>query len=137
MNPAEAVMLVRYVRALCPQQKFDEYTPDAWYDVLSEHDFEACKAACLALSRRQPFIAPAEIVEAVRMERRPRLENFRYEPEDPDESPRDYLRRLRAQLADFADGRREPMPVLTTGPGEELAGVLKSVGKRIPDGDDL
>lgn len=34
MEAREAIMLCRYVQALCPAQKFDQYTPDAWLDAL-------------------------------------------------------------------------------------------------------
>jgi len=30
MNEIELAKLLRFVHALCPAQKFDEYTPDAW-----------------------------------------------------------------------------------------------------------
>lgn len=123
MTPAEAVILVRYVRALCPQQKFDEYTPDAWHDLLGHYDFDACKTAAVQLARRQPFIAPAELITEVRRERDKRLANFQYEPENGDDHPREYLRRLRAQIADVADGRR-PAELTPGGPRTEVGELL-------------
>lgn len=128
MNSQEAVALARYVRALCPHQKMDEYTADAWGDVLADYDFETCKKAAAVLGQKQPFIAPAEIITEVRKGRRERLANFQYEPSDGDEDPREYLRRLRAQIADVADGHRpaELMPANHRGEliGEVLAEVL-------------
>ena len=35
MTPSETVLFIRYVRACCPQQAIDEYTADAWHDVLA------------------------------------------------------------------------------------------------------
>jgi len=107
VNEEEAVMLARYVRALCPQQKFDEYTADAWGDVLANHDFDACKQAAISLGRKQPFIAPAEIIAEVQRGRDERLDDFQYEP-DPDESPAEYIANRRAQMAAVAAGHRAP-----------------------------
>jgi hypothetical protein len=61
MTPTEAVLLTRYVKACCPQQQIDEYTPDAWFDVLGDLELSGCKAAVAAITRKQPFVAPSEI----------------------------------------------------------------------------
>jgi hypothetical protein len=57
----EALVLTRYVRACCPQQAIDKYTPDAWYELLKDLDAGDCKLAVEAVARRQPFVAAAEI----------------------------------------------------------------------------
>ena len=36
MTPTEAMMLTEYVRSCCPQQRMNEYTPDAWLDLLGD-----------------------------------------------------------------------------------------------------
>lgn len=105
MNEEEAVLLARYVRAICPQQKFDEYTADVWGDILTDHDFNDCKQAAITLGRKQPFIAPSEIIAEVRRDRETRLKDFEYQP-DPDETPAQYLANRRAQLAAVAAGHR-------------------------------
>ena len=51
MTPEEVVVLARYVRALCPQQKFDEYTPDAWHDLLGDLSLADCRQAAETLAR--------------------------------------------------------------------------------------
>lgn len=107
MNELEAVALARYVRAICPQQKFDEYTADVWYDLLGDYDLDACKQAAVALGRKQPFIAPSEIIAEVSRSRTERLNDFQYEP-DPDETPQQYLANRRAQIAAVAAGHRVP-----------------------------
>ena len=67
------MLLTRYVKASCPQQAIDEYTPDAWHDILGDLDVTACRAAVVAIARRQAFIAPADIVaEVLRARRRER-----------------------------------------------------------------
>ena len=133
MNELEAVKLARYVRALCPQQKFDEYTADAWGDVLESYEYDACKKAVARLAMNQPFIAPAEIIHEVRRERRSRLQNFQYEPEPGDDNPLEYLRRLRAQIADVADGHRPAQLPVGTGRGELLGEVLAEIIHPVPE----
>ncbi|MEU1506473.1 hypothetical protein [Kitasatospora sp. NPDC005748] len=131
MNEDEAVILARYVRALCPQQKFDEYTPDAWYDLLQDYDLQACKQAAIELGRRQPFIAPAEIIEEVRHARAGRLDYFQYEP-DPNETSRQFTRNLRAQIADTLDGYRPPALTHAGSPRPVLE-LTASVGHNVPE----
>lgn len=138
MRPEEVVNLTRYVRALCPQQKFDEYTADAWYDILRPHDLEDCRAAAANLAARQPFVAPAEIVAEVKQIRARRLENFQYEPV-AGETTAEYLARLRGQQAAIASGRVTPptsRPALEGGPHKDVAKVLGSVGRAVPESDE-
>ena len=73
MNRQEAVALTRYVKACCPQQAIDEYTPNAWHDLLGDLDLAVCRQAAARVARRQPFVAPAEIRAEVRSERQQRL----------------------------------------------------------------
>lgn len=61
----ETVTLVAYVNACCPQQAMDEFTPDVWHDLLGHLDLADCRAAVIALGRRQPFIAPSEIIREI------------------------------------------------------------------------
>lgn len=65
MTPTETVILCRLVKALCPQQAIDSYTPDAWHEVLGHLDLEECRQAVITAARRKPFIAPAEIIAAI------------------------------------------------------------------------
>ena len=134
MNSREAVLLVRYVRALCPSQKIDEFTPDAWFDILAAYDLDACRSACAALAHRQPFIAPSEIITEVRRERRARLENFAYEPPPVEQDPR-YIQRLRGQLRAVASGEvpaPTTAPMLAGGPHDDVVDRLAGVGRNIP-----
>lgn len=89
MTNAEAVLLCRYAKAACPQQQFDAYTPDAWYDLLGDMRFEDCKAALTAIVKRQPFVAPAEIRDEVKRVRYKRIGEFGPIPEPPPEIGRD------------------------------------------------
>lgn len=72
MTNAEAVILCRFAKACCPQQAFDAYTPDAWFELLRDLLFADCKEAMARVVKRQPFVSPAEIrteVQGVRWER--------------------------------------------------------------------
>jgi hypothetical protein len=61
MNPSDTVLLIRYVRACCPQQAMDEYTADAWHDLLGDLDLAECRTAVVTVAKRQPFVAASEI----------------------------------------------------------------------------
>jgi hypothetical protein len=135
VNSREAVVLVRYVRALCPSQKIDEFTPDAWFDLLAGYDLDDCRAACAQLAVRQPFIAPSEIIDEVRKARRDRLENFTYDPPPAERDPK-YLDRLRGQLRAVASGAvpaPTEAPMLTGGPHDDVADRLAGIGRAIPE----
>lgn len=117
MTPRETVLLTRYAKACCPQQAIDEYTPDAWHDLLGDLRLDDCRQAVATIAQRQPFVAPAEIRAEVRRIRDGRLEGFRYVPVDGDDDPKVYLASLRAQRTAVADGRREADPA-EVGPGK-------------------
>jgi hypothetical protein len=73
VTPVETVKLTRYVHACCSQQHIDDYTPDAWFDLLGDLELADCKAAVAEVAKRQPFVAPAEIRAEVRRIRNERL----------------------------------------------------------------
>lgn len=70
MNHQETVQLVAYIRALCPQQHLDEWTPDAWHDLLGHLDPDVARHAAMSVARRQPFVAPSEIIAEAERKRR-------------------------------------------------------------------
>lgn len=136
MTPDETVVLARYVRALCPQQKFDEFTPDAWHDVLGSYPLAESRAAAAAVARKQPFVSPAEIIAEITRCRGENASDFQgpgLAAEVPDADPDDvpaYLAALRAQRTRAADGmelKRRPV-------AELIAGVVDSFGD-IPTSD--
>lgn len=109
MNATQSLALTRFVRAACPQQKLDEYTPDAWHELLADLPFTGCKAAVVELAKRQPFISPAEIRTEVR---RLRIERCRADMTDP-EYPRDDvaagIAAIKARRRALGDGTAEPI----------------------------
>ncbi|MEU7318329.1 hypothetical protein [Streptomyces sp. NPDC007083] len=138
MNNQETTQLCRYVRALCPQQKFDEYTPDAWHDILGPVPLDDAREAAARVARRQPFVAPAEILAEVGVIRGERLDGFVYEPVERDDNPRVYLAAYRGQREAVASGHRPADPTsapeLTVGP-HTMARVLEGVGRQVPSSD--
>lgn len=66
MTPTETVAYTRYVRALFPHQKIDEYTADAWHDAIRGLTFQDATAAAVEIVKRQPFISPSEIIAEAR-----------------------------------------------------------------------
>ncbi|MCX4540470.1 hypothetical protein [Streptomyces sp. NBC_01565] len=114
MNPDETVALARYVRALCPQQKFDEYTPDAWHDVLRGFTLPEARAAAITVASRQAFVAPGEIVTEARRARAARIApdaETEAPPVDPDQAIT-YAARLQARRLEVATGRTAPLQAL-------------------------
>ncbi|MFE0104533.1 hypothetical protein [Streptomyces sp. NPDC059009] len=132
MNPEEAVVLARYVRALCPQQRFDEYTPDAWHDLLAPFGLDEARQAAMRVARRQPFVSPAEIITAIRKQRADVARDVQgpgLAAQVPDADPDDvtaYLAAVRAQCTRAAAGSEAaPRPV------NELT---SAVGRPVPSG---
>ena len=76
MTAAEAVALCRFAKACCPQQQFDAYTPDAWFELLGDLTFDDCKVALTNVAKAQPFVSPAEIRKEVARVRIKRIEDF-------------------------------------------------------------
>lgn len=70
MNRTETLALTRYVQALCPAQKLDEFSADAWHDVLADLPHPVAKKAAAMCARSKPFVAPSEIVTAAHRLRR-------------------------------------------------------------------
>lgn len=121
MNQQETAALIRMVKALCPAQRFDEYTPDAWLLVLDDIPADAAVNALKPLARTQRFIAPADIAEHIRRERAQRpdtagIDEATAVPDaDPDDVPA-YLAALRAGRCRVpAVERSRPVPALMAG----------------------
>lgn len=107
MTGEETTVLTRLIKAMCPQQAMDEFTADAWHDLLSDLDFDECRAAMVAIGKRQPFIAPAEIRAEVRRVRDERLARVALPAPPPDatDEPGRYKRIIRSNVQRIADAR--------------------------------
>lgn len=135
MNSQQAAVLCRYVRALCPQQKFDEYTADAWHDVLRNYLLEEARTAAATLAGRQPFVAPGEIATEIRRMRADRV--GRHTDPTPQADPDDvhaYKAEIAATRLAVATGQQEPdTRELTAGPMHpDVAARLKTLGSYVP-----
>lgn len=109
MTSEEAVILTRYVKACCPQQHMDEYTADAWFDLLGDLPLEDCRRAVGAITARQVFVAPAEIRAEVRRIREERLDRSPVPPPPPEllDDPAAYSRYLQCAAKHIAGGGSE------------------------------
>ena len=108
MTPKETVLLTRYVKACCPQQQMDEYTSDAWHDLLGDLPLADCKAAVADIAKRQPFVAASDIRAEVTRMRHERIKDAGGVPAPPPElldDPRAYGAALQAGATALADGR--------------------------------
>jgi hypothetical protein len=107
MTPREAVLLTRYAKACFPQQPIDEYTADAWFDILGDLALADCKAAIVAVARQKPFIAPSEILAEVRRVRADRVARAALPAPAPStaENAASYRESLRASIETIASGR--------------------------------
>ena len=111
MNRADAIRLCRYVHAATPAQKLDEYTPQAWADILEDLpcSFDDARAAVIAIKRRQVFVDCSDIIAEVRRIRDERLERTPLPPVPPevlDNGPA-YLEWREREIRRIADGEPE------------------------------
>lgn len=105
--------LVRYVHALCPAQKIDEYTADAWHRVLGSYELDECINAADRIKRGGgPYVDPGEIItliereavlqrheERIRAEHEAYLEPLRQRREGSDPRPlRETIDEIRRQF---------------------------------------
>lgn len=112
MEAREAIMLCRYVQALCPAQKFDQYTPDAWLDALGQFPYQLAKRAALQCAATGGgFVSPSDITAMIRSMRRAVRPHIRREldaidegsPDDPDEDFVAWSRQRNQRIAKLAD----------------------------------
>lgn len=146
MTPTEAVTIAKYVASLCPQQRFNEHTPDTWGDVLAPYDVADARTAVVAVAARQPFVAPAELIAEIRSVRAARIAaaNLVYDG-NPDETGLESGLSLRALIRTAAEGYAPPAAIggrlrhaIESGepsaeePRGRARALLASVGQRPP-----
>lgn len=108
---------------------------------LTRNDAEAALTVFYQeMANRQPkdrYRATAvDLIDIAKRARRERVANLRYDG-DPDETPQQYLTRLRARTAALADGRIQPDTGLRAlnpgGPDPRLIRELAAIGHDVPD----
>ena len=138
MTEDEVVLITRYVRAVCPQQKIDEFTSDTWEDFLLPYSVDETRAAIRAhITRGNAFISVGEIVAEIRRARNDRLSRHtEAEPPYGDFGDVSYKAALMDERKAIADGRTSPTVVPALPPGEQPAmyegrgrALLRSVGR--------
>lgn len=125
MTPDETVALTRYVAALCPAQRFDEFTADAWWDVLARYTLDEARAAAAAVAGRQPFVSAGEIATEARRARADRIgrdAETEAPPIDPNRAI-DYARMLRGRRDGVATGRIPRRELETTVTRDDIAAM--------------
>ena len=111
MTPDEALKLCRLVKAACPSQALDQYTPDAWHMILAGIAYDDAKLAVAHLAGldlepgRSRYIEPGHIIAEVKRIRAKRIDD--YGPVDPPAGldSEEYLRWLRGTNDAIASGR--------------------------------
>lgn len=108
MNATETAKLCAAIAQTAPAQKFDDATPAFWAVILEDVRYEDAREAIVTLLKKQPFVAPADIIAEVRRIRLARLERSDHvlSDVDPDEVQA-WLAARRAGIAALADGRTE------------------------------
>lgn len=125
VDVAEATALIAYIKQVAPAQRIDEYTADAWADVLEDIPFEPARLAAKAVLKREPFVAPYAIIEEYKRQRAKTLESASpgetIPAADPDD-PRAFLRALRS-------GHFQPQAPRTD---RDVAALLAGVQRALP-----
>jgi hypothetical protein len=142
VTPPEAVLLCRYAKACCPQQAFDEYTSDAWYDLLGDMRFVDCKEGVRLTAQRQPFVSPSEIRNEVKRIRFDRIQEFgpidppAFPDSDDASSEREYREWMRETYRRIGDGmtREEYEAERPELPKRQMP-ALDHVFRHVPEGD--
>ncbi|WP_130865834.1 hypothetical protein [Acidipropionibacterium timonense] len=104
MNLDQTTDLVRTIRAICPAQAQDEWTPEAWHLILDDIDLRDALTAVRTIARRHDtrplWIDPRQIRTEVHRVHDDRLDRARLDhpPTDPD-AYRQWLRDTRHHIA--------------------------------------
>lgn len=133
MNHLETVQLVRVVASLCPNQKFDEYTPDAWAIVLEDVRYEDAQQAVKDIYR-QPLgeqwsrrIEASHILDQVRKTRNAKIDAYGPIDPPPGLDPGQYPAWLRQARTAIANDTPPPKPQLTARPMPNLAEITQRI----------
>ena len=139
MNVTEAGRLCRLVSCLCPGQRFDEYSPEAWSLALSRVSYDDAKQACADLAGldlepgKSRYIEPGHVAAQVKRIRAKRLDD--YGPVDPPAGlePSEYLGWLRSTNEAIASGRapeRKQLPTNAAGV-RRLEALTDGIGRDV------
>ena len=120
MNRHDAIKLCQLVKACCPSQQFDEYTPDAWAVILGRYSFDDARQAVqdivsapLELGRSR-YVEPGHIVTGINKIREQRLKATGMPQPPAGLSPAEYDAWHKQTYQAITNGtyRPEPLPEL-------------------------
>lgn len=112
MKPSEVAELLTFASAF-DRRTIGKADVAAWATVLGDIDLDQARQAVSAhYAETRDWVMPSDIRQRVRKARAAALEDFQYEPGDPDETPQQYLARRRQQMNAVATGRRPPVLAL-------------------------
>lgn len=127
MDVAEATALLAYVKQVKPSQRIDEFTADAWADVMDDVPFDAAMKAVRVVLRSGAWAEPHLIIEEVAAQRRAEREKARpgaLIPAADADDPMEFIRALRA-------GRFQPEAPKSD---RNVEALVSSVAKALPSG---
>jgi hypothetical protein len=104
VNHDDTTRLCKLIKALAPAQKIDDETPAIWQGVLADVSLPDAMDAVKLLAQTQPFIAPCDIIQRVKVARAARLVSV--DTDVPDVDPDDvaaYLGAVRAARSRLAE----------------------------------
>jgi hypothetical protein len=108
VNLEETAQVVKLIAILSPSQRIEPETAAAWRPLLEDVTLRDTLEAVKRLARRQPYIAPSDILAEVRVVRRSRLDAVAVPTPnvDPDDVAA-WAVEQRALAAAIADGRMD------------------------------
>ena len=139
MSPEETVALCRLVKAICPSQALDQYTPDAWALILRHIDYNDAKQAVIDIASRplEPgksrYIEPGHIIAQVRRIRAQRLaDHGPLIPPPGLDGTTEYLAWIRQASAVVASGGSLPTPPAVAADPGRSAAAIASIRDALP-----
>ena len=142
MTPNETIALCRYVKAICPSQALDQYTPDAWHLILGHLEYDDAKLAVTQIASldlepgKARYIEPGHILATVKRIRAKRLDDY-----GPIDNPpaglnaAEYLTWLRTTRNAIANGQAPQHRQLTTNPAGQarFQALTRRIGNTPPN----
>ena len=139
MSPEETIALCRLVKAVCPSQALDQYTPDAWSLILRHIDYNDAKQAVIDIASRplEPgksrYIEPGHIIAQVKRIRAQRLaDHGPLIPPPGLDGTTEYLAWIRQASAVVASGGSLPTPPAVAADPGRSAAVIASIRDALP-----
>ena len=139
MSPEETVALCRLVKAICPSQALDQYTPDAWALILRHIDYNDAKQAVIDIASRplEPgksrYIEPGHIIAQVKRIRAQRLaDHGPLIPPPGLDGATGYLAWIRQASAVVASGGSLPTPPAVAADPGRSAAAIASIRDALP-----